>query len=113
MRGSARLGEDADSAWAYEQAHDDENDAPQNLAAKQRHDSGDHEYHRENPQQKLHARGLPRPVPAKHRLVARLRCSSVTIVDLSVGFTPSCDGWLTHGVSAVDRPSHSGKVRVR
>jgi len=43
-------GEQADAARAHEQPDHDEHDAPQHLAAEQADDAGDHQDHREDPQ---------------------------------------------------------------
>jgi len=47
--------EDGDATRAHEQPEDDEDDAPQQLAAHQRDDAGDHQHHGEQPQKKRHA----------------------------------------------------------
>jgi hypothetical protein len=55
----ARSGEDRHASGTDEEADDDQHDAPQNLAAKECHDAGDDEYHREDPQEKCHDPTLP------------------------------------------------------
>jgi hypothetical protein len=60
------LREDADAAGSHQQANDDEYDAPQHLAAEEGDDSGYHEYHGENPQQRYHAGPIPVTRPPKH-----------------------------------------------
>ena len=65
--------------------------------------------------EKMHNRssvaGVTPAVPAKHRLVARRMQLGRQLWTSGSGFTPSCDGWLTHGVSTVSRRLRSGKVR--
>src|SRR3954453_3846025 len=48
---AGRSGEDAHPTRTDEQAHDDQDDAPQHLAAEDREDARDHEDHGQDPQQ--------------------------------------------------------------
>src|SRR5262245_20905933 len=65
----SRLREYADAARSDEQADDDEDDAPQNLASKQGNYAGDHQDRRENQQQRrFHGPRLPTSARLKRAL---------------------------------------------
>src|SRR5690606_2763287 len=58
---AARSGEDAHAAGADEEADDDQDDAPQQVAAGDDHiDSGDHQYYGDEPQDCHHGPSSPR-----------------------------------------------------
>src|SRR5207253_1839573 len=47
---AAALAEDADASGADEQTHDDQRDPGEDTTADQRHDAGDHQDHRDHPE---------------------------------------------------------------
>jgi hypothetical protein len=52
--------EDADTAGTDEQAYDDQHDSPNQLAAKDRDNSGEDEYDGNDPEDEVHAHAIPR-----------------------------------------------------
>ena len=65
------LGKDADTAWADEQTHDNEDDAGQNGPADEGDDPPYDEYHGYEPQDRFHGRCDSRSRGSKHRPLAR------------------------------------------